>query len=288
METYQVVCLVVGTVLAVAYIVLLMSSRPYDALVQSLDPSKHFFLALYPLGFMVLDKTHYAFTLPVDQERRSQCEIIYGKKYAEYYLRLNYAQKVSLALFILPVTFLLMAMLNAVLGLLLGVVLIVCAYWYYDMQVTDEMQRREDEVARDLPDVLSKLTLLVSAGMILTEAWERVSLTAEGTIYREMRFSVEQMRNGTPEADALIEFGNRCTGNEVKKFCSTLVQNLSKGNSELVVYLKKQTSDSWEEKKHYARRKGEAAGTQLMIPTALMLVGILVMIAVPLVGNFNF
>ena len=43
--------------------------------------------------------------------------------------------------------------------------------------------------------------------------------------------------------------------------------------------------ESWEEKKHRAKRKGETAGTKLMIPLMIMFVGILFMIIVPIFSN---
>ena len=43
--------------------------------------------------------------------------------------------------------------------------------------------------------------------------------------------------------------------------------------------------ESWEEKKHRAKRKGEAASSKLMIPIMIMFVGILIMVIVPIFTN---
>jgi len=66
-----------------------------------------------------------------------------------------------------------------------------------------------------------------------------------------------------------------------------LCQNLTKGNKELVDFLKAESALSWEEKKHYVKRKGEAASNKMMIPLGLILVGVFVMILVPVMGNLG-
>ena len=49
--------------------------------------------------------------------------------------------------------------------------------------------------------------------------------------------------------------------------------------------LKYMNDESWEEKKHRAKRKGEVAGSKLMIPVMIMFVGILLMVIVPIFAN---
>lgn len=280
---------VVGTVCAVAYLMLCSAAvKRYDALIVNLDASEHPLKSVYPLGFLVVDKLDFLLKMRTAKKRAQQCVAIYGDLYAEYYTRLSYAQKISVALLCIPFCFLLYPLLQSALSFVVGLGAAVCAWWYYDMKITDEMKVRDDEIARDLPEVLSKLTLLVNAGMVLREAWERISLTGESTVYCEMRNAVLAMQNGASETEAILAFGNRCMNTEVKKFASTLVQNISKGNRELADYLAKQSSMSWEEKKQYARQKGEAASSKLMIPIAGMMLGILVMVAVPIFGNLGF
>lgn len=64
-----------------------------------------------------------------------------------------------------------------------------------------------------------------------------------------------------------------------------LSQNIQKGGSELTMSLRYMNEESWEEKKQRAKRKGETAGTKLMIPLMIMFVGILFMIIVPIFSN---
>ena len=134
---------------------------------------------------------------------------------------------------------------------------------------------------------MSKLALLVNAGMILKEAWIKVSETGEGELYDEMRRAVEQMNNGVSEVDAYAEFGTRCISPEIKKFTSTVIQGLVKGNRELVEMIKPQSREIWDAKRHNVKQQGEKAASKLMIPMMIMFFGVLIMIVVPIFANIG-
>lgn len=288
MSVSNLACLAVGTVLAVVYLlVCAAATKKYQQLLAPLDDKEHFFKAVYPLGFLVCDLVPFIMKTSIAHERAHACEVIYGSVYKEFYFRLNYAQKVSVVLFMVPFALLLVPLLGGA-GVVLGLLAAVCGWWYYDMKLTDEMDVRADEIAQGLPDVLSKLALLVSAGMVMKEAWERVGGTGTTTIYREMQKATQDMQNsGMSETEAIIGFGVRCGSPEAKKFATTLAQNLSKGNRELADFLMKQSSASWAEKREYAKQKGEAASSKLMIPIAGMMIGVMVMVVVPIFSNLG-
>jgi tight adherence protein C len=140
----------------------------------------------------------------------------------------------------------------------------------------------------DFSNVVSKLALLTNAGMIMREAWEEVAYTGETSIYKEMQRSVDEMKNGVSEIDALYDFGSRCVIPEIKKFSSTLIQGVTKGNRELTAMLQEQSKEIWMLKKQLVRRQGEKAASKLMLPIAIMFVGILIMIVVPIFTNLGF
>jgi tight adherence protein C len=168
-----------------------------------------------------------------------------------------------------------------------GVAAAGVTFYYADTKITDIINQREEEIIRDFVEMVSKLTLLINAGMITREAWTEISNTGSGTLYEEMQNAVVEMQNGVSEIDAYIGFGNRCGVQLVKKFTSMLVQNLSKGNRELVEFLKKETEICWEEKQHLVKRQGEEATNKLMIPLSMIFIGIFVMILVPICSSMG-
>ena len=58
---------------------------------------------------------------------------------------------------------------------------------YLDLTLQDKLTARRQEIVLDLPQVLSKLTLLVNSGMVLRDAWKKVSITGERALYQEMQ-----------------------------------------------------------------------------------------------------
>lgn len=266
---------------------LIKGTKKYSAYLEPLNNTEHFLKDLYGIGFEFLDLIHYSYNSPIDRKRITQARIVYGEKYGDYYYRVNLAQKITLTLTIALVAIVLYPLTGEILIMGLGLVASGCGYWYADMKITDVMKARDESITRDFPEVLSKIALLTNAGMIMKEAWATVSQTGEGVLYEEMRSTVLHMRDGMPEVEAYIYFGNRCGQKSVKKFTSLLIQNLTKGNRELVEFLKLSAAESWEEKKQLVKQKGEKASTKLMIPIGLILIGILIMILVPILGNLG-
>lgn len=95
------------------------------------------------------------------------------------------------------------------------------------------------------------------------------------------------MNNGVSEIDAMFNFGSRCIIPEIKKFTSTIIQGMTKGNSELTAMLQEQSKEVWQLKKQLVRREGEKAASKLLIPICVMFVGILIMIIVPIFTNLG-
>lgn len=282
------VCIIVYFVLMLIWTVLLIiGSAKYKDMIAPLDGKKYWLKGLYGIGFLVLGMIRYSYDSNFDLKRKGQAQIIYGEKYGEYYYCVNVAEKTTYVVTSVVITPLLGVCFNNPVFMLFGIFTGGVLWYYADTKITDIMKEREISITKDFCDVVSKMALLINAGMITREAWESISHTGEGIIYTEMRKASIDMQNGMSEIEAYIGFGNRCGVVFVKKFISMLVQNLAKGNKELVEFLKTESSVCWEEKKHIVKRQGEAAANKLMLPLGMILVGIFIMILVPIVSNIG-
>ena len=114
-----------------------------------------------------------------------------------------------------------------------------------------------------------------------------MAFTSNRIIYTEMQLAVEEIDNGVSEVEAFYHFGSRCLIPEIKKFTSTIVQGLVKGNSELASMLQQQSKEVWNSRKQNVRRKGEKAASKLMIPIYIMFIGILIMVVIPIFANIG-
>ena len=174
-----------------------------------------------------------------------------------------------------------------VIFLLLALVLAMLTVYYYWTGVPEKVKKRDEEISAEYPELLSKLALLVNASMIVPEAWSKIAQNGQGPLYEEMRRADEDIRNGYSTRDAYMDFAERCMNEDITKFISTLLQNMSKANAEMTLFLQDYAKEAWNGKKQRALQKGQAASSKLMIPIALIFIGILVMIIMPLFANMS-
>lgn len=279
--------MILATILTAVFVLLLLAGKKYDSWIEPLDSKEFPLCELYGVGFVMSDLLKYNFTTKKERKRRQQIALIYGEKHSEYYLRVNVAERFTLA-FLLLVTGLALYGLTSEIAIVFVMLLFAFVAFYYVSTLPEEiLKKKTGAILNQFADVVSKLALLVNAGMILKEAWIKVSETGEGELYQEMRRAVEQMNNGVSEVDAYTEFGTRCTSPEIKKFTSTIVQGLVKGNRELVEMIKQQSREIWDVKRHNVKQQGEKAASKLMIPMMIMFIGVLIMIVVPIFANLG-
>ena len=88
--------------------------------------------------------------------------------------------------------------------------------------------------------------------------------------------------------NAYSKFISRCSNTYTTKLATAIIQNISKGNSEIVTLFRQLNDESWLEHKHNARRMGEKIQSKLLLPTMLMFGGIIILIIVPVMSGFNF
>ncbi len=100
-------------------------------------------------------------------------------------------------------------------------------------------------------------------------------------VYEEICVTWNQMQNGLPEGEAYAAFGRRCGSYAYMKFGSILEQNVRQGIAGVSAALDREMTDALEERKNMALRKGEEAGTKLLMPMFLMLGIVLVVLLVP-------
>ena len=218
---------------------------------------------------------------------------LYGKKHAENKTKQLLAKLLSYPIIGVASSFMLGAVVmgfSAMAGiaiLSIGTVLVlVLIYAMYD-EISDKTNKRRAAIARQFPNMASKLALLVTSGMIMARAWKETAYSQESELYMEMRKTSEELDNLVSPEAAYGAFINRCNTKETSKFASAVMQNLSKGNAEIGVLLKELAKEAWQERRHTAKRDSEKANSKLMIPTMLLFLAILIIIMVPVAMNFS-
>ena len=277
----------IGAVLLGIWLVLFFTGLKYASLFDALTEKEFPLKEIYFVGYAALELVHYSYKSKHDRKLRKELSVLFGEKYAEYYLRVIHAQEITMSLTLAILGFALYGVADDIAVLVVLLIFAGLAYYYFGTLTEKRILKRSEEMLRDFSNVVSKLALLTNAGMILREAWTEIAFSGETTIYREMQTSVEEMNNGISEIDAIFRFGKRCIIPEIKKFSSTIVQGLVKGNNELAMMLQAQSREVWMLKKQDIHRQGEKAASRLLIPGVIMFVGILIMVIVPIFTNLG-
>lgn len=166
-------------------------------------------------------------------------------------------------------------------GLLLGIILPLARA----RDVINKAESKRQELQLELPELLSKLTLLVQAGETAQKAMalciERKRDQSEHPLYAELNRMMKDMQNGYSFPQAMEQFAKRCAIQEVSMFVTTLLINQRRGGATFVLAMQDLGRQLWEKRKSVARKRGEEASTKLVFPMMLMFLVVLAVVGAP-------
>ena len=150
-------------------------------------------------------------------------------------------------------------------------------------------EKRLQQMKLDYPEIVSMFSLLISTGMTVKNAWNKIVHIYEEEkqsgknrfAYEEMCVTSREMKGGITEMEAYERFGRRCNLSIYMKFSMLLSQNLRKGNKGLSELLKSESIQALEKRKQLAKKKGEEASTKMLLPMFAMFAVVLVIIMIP-------
>ena len=154
-------------------------------------------------------------------------------------------------------------------------------------------RERYSQMLLDYPNLITRLSLLIEAGMTVRRALGKIALDYKRKRGRDVRYAYEEllksyyeMESGVMEKQAYENFGTRCGHPKYRTLAALLAQNLKRGNRRLLEMLERESTEAFEERKRYARVQGETAAAKLLIPMVLQLVIVLVILIVPACMSF--
>jgi len=170
--------------------------------------------------------------------------------------------------------------------LVLGALVGGCVPLLRAKELSGRVGRRKTSILMELPELLSKLLLMVNAGENVMKALAIAAEQKSGDsnpLYTELRAAIESMKRGDSLAVALEEMGRRCAVPEVKMFATTVLINARRGGDAFAPALRDLTRQMWEKRKALARTLGEQASSRLAFPLTLVFLIIMVLVGTPAV-----
>ncbi|HHX96227.1 MAG TPA: type II secretion system F family protein [Clostridia bacterium] len=236
------------------------------------------------MGHFFLQKINYTYKTSYDRKLAHQLAELYGVEKAYFYLQVHWANKIGyLLLMIFFIIFLQVLAGGDPYLLFLGVLVLAAIFGGLDYELKKMTSSRRLRICLDFPDFLNQLILLLNAGLTISNAWQKIvhHNQKESPLYREVRQVGYELEQNKTLTVALEDFARRCRVPEITRFTAVLLQNLKKGNAELVPVLRLQANECWLMRKNTAQRLGEEASTKLLLPMMLMLIAILLIVAAP-------
>ena len=159
--------------------------------------------------------------------------------------------------------------------------------------VEEEKKKRLERLEKEYAQIVSKFTMLLSAGLSVRNAWERIVLLyrrkedTQNIVFQELNWGLMQMQKGVPELEVYEVFGIRTGLVHYKKMMAIFISDRKRGSVNLLDAMNQEMLLAWEEKKRKTRQHGEKIGTKLLIPMMGMLGIVFVIILVPAFLSFE-
>ncbi len=179
---------------------------------------------------------------------------------------------------------------HSLLVLGIGVLVAILIFGMADKDLHDRVEKRKQEMKREYPSIVHKLTLYLGAGITIRGAFQKLAEEyekgrkeggKESPVYEEILHTCRELKAGVSEGAVYEHFGKRTGVQEYIRLCTLLIQNLKKGNCTLLQRLREEAQKASEEQIRYGKQLCEEAVTKLLLPMVLMLLVIMLMIMIP-------
>ncbi|WP_346667844.1 type II secretion system F family protein [uncultured Subdoligranulum sp.] len=290
----KVIFLAIGTVISVFYILLLLLGSRYDSKIEGLPQEGYSDKELFSAGYLLQYRVPWlSMKSKMGQKLMAQAQILHPEnqgRFAEYWARLYWARTLSLSILVMAFVFCAAAWMEGIMvyaTLLVGVVGVYAVYNQGANEMANQIKKRSTACLLEFSNVVSKLALLLNCNETIIEAWRTVAYSKTGPIYDLMQDASVDMDNNVPLESAIYNFGVRTASPEIRKFASIIIQNAARGGSDMTVFMRQQAQEMGARRRQLMLQRGDEAAARLLIPTTLILIGIMAIILVAALANMN-
>lgn len=175
--------------------------------------------------------------------------------------------------------------------LLLGIIGILAHYVAGRAKKEQIHKAWQEGLRMDYPDIVSRLSLLVGAGMTVSGAIGKLASEYQKGYaagrqrkrpgYEELQKTWNEIQDGTGERKAYENLGVRCDQPQYRKLSSLLIQNIQKGAKGIQQLLDAEVTEVYLQQRADVRQRGEEAAARLLLPMGIMLVLVFAILIIP-------
>lgn len=276
----QLILMILGTISAIIFLIMLFKGKKFDSMLQSLDDNVFPLKDLYSEGFKIASFKPFSLKGKIALKLKTEAGNLFEYQYAEYYANVIWAQTITLVHLFITITLLCAVVFSRMASFILifGIIMTVAVANYCITYMEKKLDERTKNCESELSEVVSTMAILINSGMILKDAWDKVSESKNGDFYNLMKRAKNNMQNGYSDADAIYLFGKESNSVEIKKFTSSLLQSMEKGGGEIGTFMASQSKELWSTKRQNMLQAGEKAATKLLVPIVLIFLGIMIIV----------
>jgi tight adherence protein C len=147
------------------------------------------------------------------------------------------------------------------------------------------INRRKNQIRRELPGMIDLLTVSMEAGLSFDMALTKIVSKSSGLLSEQLELAINRIRRGIPRSQALKEMAQKVDVDELTNFIRTVLQAEKLGIS-ISNILRVQAAQMREAKKQWARERGGKAAVKIIIPLVVFILPVLFVVLLgPLVLN---
>ncbi len=163
----------------------------------------------------------------------------------------------------------------------LGICALMLVYSNRYKLLKKEEEEAKNSIKRELPEFMNKLVLLLNAGLVLSEAFEKLIGEKEGYFYTQLEAVHRRVKDtNAPFSAAFREFAVRSGVKELVRLSNIINDNVGKG-AELSEKLRCESEMLWFARKKEAEERGRLAETKLTLPLAILLLSLVTVTVAP-------
>ena len=155
-----------------------------------------------------------------------------------------------------------------------------------------EKKEQERELLAAYPNLITKLTMYIGAGMTIRTAWEQLANEYEAPIQSHLGNmicqTVAELHMGKSEEAVYEKFGEQMGLRPYKRLASILAGQSSRGGGGIKEALRREVQEAWELQKEEVKRMGNEAETKLIIPMLGMMIIVFSIVVIPAFFSLSF
>lgn len=161
--------------------------------------------------------------------------------------------------------------------LAMGIGITVGAFMLPDVLIGIRGAKRQEEIARSLPDILDQITISVEAGLGFDTAIAHVAHNVEGPLSMELAHMLQDVKLGMSRAQAFESLTERTDVQELRQFVVALQQGEKLGVP-IAQVLRVQSSELRTIRRQTAEEAAQKVPVKMIIPLVLFILPALILI----------